>query len=124
VDTIKDNVAYAHPLTADTIEVHYSGLERLRPNGCCDGLDYIGYLAVDLETGDEVEIVDAVGNVYREHPQRMGDHGDSRDVLHRRALRGCRGLCRERPEVSRRPNTSRVCILRVPRRGCAGRGNS
>jgi len=59
VDAIKDNARYAHPSTDDTIEAHYSALEHLRPHGCYDGLVYIGYLAVDPETGDEVEIVEA-----------------------------------------------------------------
>ena len=44
----------------DTIETHYSGLERLQPHGCYDGYVYIGRLDVDPETGDEVEVVTAV----------------------------------------------------------------
>ena len=63
MDTAESSAPHAHPSTEDhddTVEAHYSGLERLRPHGCYDGLVYIGYLAVDPETGDEVEIVEAV----------------------------------------------------------------
>ncbi len=31
-----------------------------RPHGCCRGYVYIGHMAVDPETGEEVEIVEAV----------------------------------------------------------------
>ncbi len=52
----------------DTIDAHYSGLERLErleaphgtPHGCMNGLVFIGHLAVDPETGEEAEIVEAV----------------------------------------------------------------
>jgi hypothetical protein len=64
VDAKESSAPYAHPSTTedhdDTVETHYFALERLRPHGCYDGLVYIGYLAVDPETGDEVEIVEAV----------------------------------------------------------------
>jgi hypothetical protein len=63
MDTAESSAPHAHPSTDDhddTVEAHYSGLERLRPHGCYDGLVYIGHLAVDPETGDEVEIVEAV----------------------------------------------------------------
>ncbi len=56
-----------HPLTRDddTVEAHHSCLARLEaphgtPHGCYDGLVFIGHLAVDPETGEEVEIVEAV----------------------------------------------------------------
>ncbi len=58
-----------HPLTRDddTVEAHYSGLERLEalavlkaPHACMNGYVYIGHLAVDPETGEEAEIVEAV----------------------------------------------------------------
>jgi len=51
----------------DTIDAHYSGLERLEalellkaPHGCVDGLVYIGHMVEDEETGEEAEIVEAV----------------------------------------------------------------
>ncbi len=58
-----------HPLTRDddTIEAHHSCLGRLEalellkaPHGCLDGFVYIGSMAVDPETGEETEIVEAV----------------------------------------------------------------
>ncbi len=42
----------------DTVEAHYSGLERLRPHGCYDGLVFIGHLVE--EDGEEVEVIEAV----------------------------------------------------------------
>ncbi len=47
----------------DSLDAHYSGLERLpdhaeRPHGCYDGLVYIGHLVE--EDGEEVEVVEAV----------------------------------------------------------------
>ena len=42
----------------DTLDAHYSGLERLRPHGCYRGLVFIGRLVE--EDGEEVEIVEAV----------------------------------------------------------------
>ena len=45
----------------DTLDAHYSGLERLRPHGCYDGLVFIGHLIEDSEaTGEEVEVIEAV----------------------------------------------------------------
>ncbi len=54
----------------DTIDAHFSCLGRLEalealealkaPHGCMNGLVYIGHLAVDPETGEEAEIVEAV----------------------------------------------------------------
>ena len=52
----------AHPSTEDhddTVEAHYSALERMRPHACIDGLVYIGHLIV-AEDGEEVEVVEAV----------------------------------------------------------------
>ncbi|MDQ3567992.1 MAG: hypothetical protein M3397_07920 [Actinomycetota bacterium] len=45
----------------DTLDAHYSGLERLRSeaHGCYDGLVFIGHLVED-ECGEEVEVVEAV----------------------------------------------------------------
>jgi hypothetical protein len=51
----------AHPSTEDhddTVEAHYSGLERLRPHACIDGLVYIGLL-VEVD-GEDIEVFDAV----------------------------------------------------------------
>jgi hypothetical protein len=42
----------------DTLDAHYSCLER--PHGCYDGLVFIGHLAEDSETGEEVEVFEAV----------------------------------------------------------------
>jgi hypothetical protein len=47
-----------HPSTEDhddTVEAHYASLERLRPHACNDGWVTIGQIAVDPETGEEVE---------------------------------------------------------------------
>ncbi len=56
-----------HPLTRDddTIEAHYTALERLEaphgtPHACLNGLVYIGHPAVDPETGEEAEVVESV----------------------------------------------------------------
>ena len=48
----------AHPYD-DTVEAHYSGLERLEsPHGCTDGVVYIGHLVE--EEGEEVEVYEGV----------------------------------------------------------------
>jgi hypothetical protein len=56
-----------HPLTRDddTIDAHYSGLERLEaleilkaPHGCMNGYVYIGHMIE--EGGEDVEVVEAV----------------------------------------------------------------
>jgi hypothetical protein len=55
--------APAHPSTDDhddTVEAHYSGLERLRPHACYEGVVYIGHLVEDPGTGEEVEVFEAV----------------------------------------------------------------
>ena len=55
----------------DTLEAHHSCLGRLEalailkaphgtPHACLNGLVYIGHLVEDPETGEEVEIVEAV----------------------------------------------------------------
>jgi len=49
---------HAHPSTEDhddTVEAHYSGLERLSPHACNDGWITLGQIALDPETGEEVE---------------------------------------------------------------------
>jgi hypothetical protein len=46
----------AHPSTEehdDTVEVHYSGLER--PHACIDGRVTIGQTVIDPDTGEETE---------------------------------------------------------------------
>jgi hypothetical protein len=49
----------AHPHD-DTVEAHYSGLERLEsPHACNGGVVYIGHLVIDGD-GNEVEVFDAV----------------------------------------------------------------
>jgi hypothetical protein len=48
--------APTHPPTEDhddTVEVHYSGLER--PHACNDGWVTIGQTVIDPETGEETE---------------------------------------------------------------------
>ncbi len=47
----------------DTIDAHYSGLERLEaphgtPHGCYDGLVFIGHMIE--EDGEEVEVFESV----------------------------------------------------------------
>ena len=43
----------------DTLDAHYSGLERLEaPHGCYEGLVFIGHLIE--EDGEEVEVIEAV----------------------------------------------------------------
>jgi hypothetical protein len=51
----------------DTIDAHHSCLGRLEalellkaPHGCMNGFVFIGHMAVDPETGEEVEIVEAI----------------------------------------------------------------
>jgi hypothetical protein len=55
VDTTESSAPYAQPSTDDhddTIEAHYSSLERLRPHACIDGWVYVGYID---EHGEERE---------------------------------------------------------------------
>jgi hypothetical protein len=61
--TEKSSAPHAHPSTEhhdDTVEAHYSGLERLRPHACTDGVVYIGHLVEDPGTGEEIEVIEAV----------------------------------------------------------------
>ncbi len=51
----------------DTIDAHYSGLERLEaleilkaPHGCMGGLVFIGHMIEDSEAGEEVEVFESV----------------------------------------------------------------
>ena len=58
MDTTESSAPHAHPSTEehdDTVEAHYSGLERLRPHACNDGWITLGQLVVDPETGEDVE---------------------------------------------------------------------
>ena len=55
MDTGESSAPCARPSTEDhddTVEAHYSGLERLRPHACMDGRVFVGY--VD-EYGEEGE---------------------------------------------------------------------
>jgi len=59
----RESSAPAHASTEehdDTVEAHYSGLERLRPHACLNGYVYLGYTVFDEETGEEVERVEAL----------------------------------------------------------------
>jgi hypothetical protein len=56
--TTESSAPHAHSSTEDhddTVEAHYSGLERLRPHACNDGWVTLGQLVVDPETGEESE---------------------------------------------------------------------
>jgi hypothetical protein len=55
VDT--DRVTHRDP--DDTLDAHYSGLERLRPHGCYEGFVYIGHIAED-ENGEPEEVIERV----------------------------------------------------------------
>jgi hypothetical protein len=62
MDTTESSAPHAHPSTEDhddTVEAHYSGLERLRPHACMNGTVFIGHLVVG-EDGEEVEVFEAV----------------------------------------------------------------
>ena len=55
MDAKESSAPHAHPSTEDhddTVEAHYSGLERLRPHACMGGWVFVGY--VD-EYGEERE---------------------------------------------------------------------
>ena len=58
MDTTESSAPHAHPSTEahdETIEAHYSCLERLRPHACNAGWITLGQIALDPETGEEVE---------------------------------------------------------------------
>jgi len=62
MDTEESSASHAHPSAEDhddTLEAHYSGLERLRPHACLEGVVYIGHLVVG-DDGTEVEVIEAV----------------------------------------------------------------
>jgi hypothetical protein len=57
-----DKKSVAHPSTEghdDTVEVHYSSLERLRPHACTNGWVFVGHLVLG-DGGEEVEVVESV----------------------------------------------------------------
>jgi hypothetical protein len=61
--TEKSSAPHAHPSTDDhddTVEAHYSGLERLRPHACTDGLIFLTYTVFDDAVGEEVERIEAL----------------------------------------------------------------
>jgi hypothetical protein len=56
MDTTESSAPHAHPSTEDhddTLEAHYASLER--HHTCNDGWVTIGQIALDPETGEEVE---------------------------------------------------------------------
>ena len=56
MDTRESSAPHAHPSTEeqdDTVEAHYASLER--HHACNDGWVTIGQIALDPETGEEVE---------------------------------------------------------------------
>ena len=45
----------------DTVEAHYASLERLQaPHVCLDGFVFVGHMVEDPETGDDLEVYEAV----------------------------------------------------------------
>jgi hypothetical protein len=62
MDTTESSAAHAHPSNDDhddTVEAHYSALERLRPHACYEGVVYIGHM-VEGEDGAQTEIVESM----------------------------------------------------------------
>ena len=62
MDTTESSAPHAHPFSEDyddTVEAHYSGLDRLCPCACMNGTVFIGHLVVG-EDGEEVEAFEAV----------------------------------------------------------------
>ena len=52
MDTGESSAPCARPSTEDrddTVEAHYSGLERLRPHACMGGRVFVGYVDEDGE---------------------------------------------------------------------------
>jgi hypothetical protein len=65
MDTTESSAPNAHPSTEDhddTVEAHYSGLDRLAsPHACYDGWVYLGRLVEsDQDLDGEVEVIEAV----------------------------------------------------------------
>jgi hypothetical protein len=46
-------------LPDDTLETHYSGLERMQPHACYEGFVYIGHMVED-ESGEPTEEIERV----------------------------------------------------------------
>ena len=46
-------------LPDDTLEIHYSALERMRPHGCYEGFVFIGHIFED-ENGEPTEEIERV----------------------------------------------------------------
>ena len=46
-------------LPDDTLETHYSGLERMRPHGCYEGWVYLGFEG-EYENGEPTEQIERV----------------------------------------------------------------
>jgi hypothetical protein len=60
MDTTESSAPHAHPSTEDeddTVEAHYSGLERLRPHACIDGWVFLGRV-VESEHDLDGEVVE------------------------------------------------------------------
>jgi hypothetical protein len=57
VDTLIIRTPTPEVLPGDTLETHYSGLERMRPRGCYEGFVFIGHLVVD-EDGEPQEVIE------------------------------------------------------------------
>jgi hypothetical protein len=63
VDTRESSASHAHPSAEDlddTVEAHYSCLERLRPHACTDGLVFLTYTVFEEAVGEEVERLEVV----------------------------------------------------------------
>jgi hypothetical protein len=59
VDTHSIRTPSPEVLPDDTLETHYSGLERMRPHGCYEGFVYIGHIVED-ESGEPLEEIERV----------------------------------------------------------------
>jgi hypothetical protein len=60
MDAPESSAPHAHPSTQDdddTVEAHYSGLERLRPCACIDGWVFVGRV-VEAEHDLDGEVVE------------------------------------------------------------------
>jgi hypothetical protein len=59
VDTNIIRPSTSKVLPDDTLETHYSSLERMRPHVCYEGFVYIGHMVED-ENGEPVEEIEQV----------------------------------------------------------------
>jgi hypothetical protein len=55
-----DTNRVTHHDPEDTLEAHYSSLERLMPHGCYEGFVYIGHIVEDELDGEPVEVIERV----------------------------------------------------------------